>query len=114
MRSGTYSDVDEVSVSDLDRVVASASGQEIDLAVNDLPAGAYAVAGVVTSMRVTDPDQTVPVAIGVRTGGTTYADAVTLPPTSWGLMQKIYNTNPSTSAAWTVSEVNSLQLAVKS
>lgn len=114
MNSGTYLDVDEMTANDLDRVIASASGQEIDLAVGNLPAGAYAVAGVVSSMRVTDPDQTVPIAIGVRTGGTTYTDAVTLPPTSWGLMQKIYNTNPDTSAAWTVSEVNNLQLAVKS
>lgn len=112
--SGTYADVDEITLNDVDKVVLSAAGQEIDVAVTDLPSGAFAVAGVIASARVTDPDQTVPIAVGVRSGGTTYSGSVTLPPTSWGLMQTIYNTNPNTSAPWTVSNVNGLQLVVRS
>ncbi len=111
-----YQCVDEVPPSSTDYVKSSYAMQQDLYNAGDLPAAAYSVeyirsdlwlqkiAGSTTSQiqHAIKPPQ-----------GTTFS-AVKEVATSWTLLKEGYEVNPQTTLAWTVSDVNALEIGMRS
>jgi hypothetical protein len=118
--TGTFADVDETGVGDSDYISSNTANQVETFVVADIAvslAAAHAVEGVVISVRArkgeAGPQNLQAV---LRTNSTDFVSSnyPTLNTVFQGGLQKIWETNPDTAAAWTQSEVNAIEVGVKS
>lgn len=86
-------------------------GTKDSYAMADLGASVSTVYGVVAKLTARKTDAgTRSVAPLLHIGGTDYVGTGQNPGTSYGGFSQVYNTNPATSAAWTVADVNGLEM----
>lgn len=116
--TGAYTDVNETNVNTGTALTTNATGAKQTMAVADmvsLPAG-YSIAAVVVSASAALAASSVPtdVAFMMRSGGTDYNVGQMSLTAGAGakLTQKIQTSDPATSAAWTTSGVNALEVGV--
>lgn len=117
--TGAYTDVDETQVNDSDFISSDTADQVSTYTMSDLAAAldAYDVVAFVGATRslvgVTGPAN---LQIAVRTGGTDYYSSNLSGMTTSFLNghNNIWATNPDTASAWTISEIEGLELGVKS
>lgn len=112
--SGSFADVDETTLNDADAIGSSVVGNESNFALSDLPAGSFSVRAVRVSARASSFGGAAPtsIAVGMRSGGTTSVGAAESPGIAWTPVARIMQTNPITSANFTLAEVDALQSAV--
>lgn len=115
--SGTWQDIDETAASDADLAVSDTASQILSVNCTGMPSGASnlsvrAVKSVVYAARgATGPSK---IDIGLRQSSTNaFASSQTL-DTGYGVFSATWTINPITSAAFTPSEINALQLAYRS
>jgi hypothetical protein len=106
--------VDELPFSSTDYVGASTSGNTDTYALADLPAGVTDIRAVQIcgSIAKSDAGSVTPQLV-MRSGGTDYAGSSLVPSTTYRTELMFRETDPATSAAWTASGVNALQIGVK-
>lgn len=118
--SGTYTDIDDVGYyTDSDYITSGTANQVSTFGLTDLSTAAQALdpLGVIVTGRArkgtTGPQN---LQLGVHSGSTDYfaANEPSLGSSFGNLTPRIWDQNPDTSAAWTVSEIQSLQAGVKS
>jgi hypothetical protein len=108
--------VEEIPYSDTEYVSTNTVDQVDTYALSDLPSAAAVVKCVQVVARARKEGSATPqnIALAVRTtGGDAYSADQAL-QTSFQSHMKIWETNPGTAAAWTVSEVNAMEAGVKS
>ena len=112
---GSYTDIDEGRANETDVVSTTAVDQSAYFDIQDIPAGNYAIQAIKVSAQATR-GTTGPanIQLGVRSAGN-----VTLSPnkpldTCWTKVSETFVTNPTTGVAWTLSEINALQIAARS
>lgn len=116
--TGAYTDVDETTASDIDVMTSATANQVANLNTTGMPTGWSNL--TVTAVKVTASaarGSTGPskLALGVRTNTTdSFPTATTLDTGFSTPVTTYYELNPVTSAAWTTTEIDALQIALKS
>lgn len=107
-----YTTVDELPYSATDYVYGTA-GQTDLYATSDLPAGAGVIYGVQTNAIVKKTDAgTISGRTALKSGASTYYSTSTSVGTTDQVVSRVDQTNPATSATWTSSEVNGIEIGV--
>lgn len=116
--TGTATNVNQASLTDDALYIYSDTANQVQqYKPASLPSGTFSVAAVVTAARAlvgaTGPQN---VAFVSRVGSTDYSSADYAPTTSFGPVQHIQETNPSTSSAWSTADLVSTnyQYGIKS
>ena len=111
-----YACVDEVPYSDTDFISTNVVDEVDTYAMSDLPSEAAVIKCVQVSARARKEGVATPqnLALAVRTTGGDYYSANQALQTEYQSHSKIWEQNPGTAAAWTVSEVNAMEGGVKS
>jgi len=105
-----YQQVDELPASSTDYNASATSGQRDTYSFSDLPGGVSNIYALQTTMYAAKSDATAASAKSVvRTGGTNYYGATQTLTTSFVNYTDIFETNPNTTLAWTVSDVNGVE-----
>lgn len=111
----TVDDTGDLSAGTADYVAAAAAALVDDYAVADLPAGVTAVPVVVALAYATNPDGGVgQLKVGLISGATTSAGAAQSPGATYAYVRTQFETDPATSAAWTVAGVNAAKVRIES
>jgi hypothetical protein len=111
-----YECVDERPPSDSDYVTTDGIGNLDLYTLSDLPGAAYGVKCVQVATRMYKEVSSTPqnVNLAVRTAGSNYFSSDIPVPDSVGVnLYNIWEENPDTLSAWTVSDINSLQAGYK-
>jgi len=109
--ANNYTHVDEAVASDADYVYAEFPGGGRDLYnLSDLSYTSATITSVIVTVRAKKTG-TGTAWTSIRTNSTNYDSAITL-TSDYALHSTTYTTNPNTSVAWTVDEVNALQAGV--
>jgi hypothetical protein len=108
--------VDEVPASDADNVVTNANDQVDLYAAGNLVGTVDSVVCVQVQARAVKEGVATPqnIAIGVRTGATDYFSSDKIIPTAAKSVFNLWAQNPNTVAAWTKTEVDGVEIGIKS
>lgn len=108
--------VDEVPASDADNVVTNTNDQVDLYAAGNLVGTVDSVVCVQVQARAVKEGVATPqnLALGVRTGATDYFSADKVIPTAAKSVFNLWAQNPNTSAAWTKTEVDGVEIGIKS
>lgn len=106
--TGTFSDINEVTLDDSTTNTSDAPGQIQQYKVTGPLSGSYGVVGVVVSVRAQKgflggPTQ---LDLGVRTGGSDYWGSDLTLPVSKQHLETFFMLNPDTGDAWTIAELS--------
>lgn len=115
--TGAYTTVDETGIGDNDyawsATLNAISTFTYPASHADFSSG-YGVRAVIAGMRAVAPaDGSMKLAGVVRTSGTDYASPDVKALTAYGRAQAIWDVNPNTAAAWTVSAASGSQVGMK-
>lgn len=114
--TGSYADVDETAINDADVNYTDTAGVDQQFNVSDLPAGTFAIKAVKIACRACKSEDASidKLALGYNSGGTVAVGADQALTTAWATCESLDNVNPVTGNAWLQSEMNALQLNVRS
>jgi hypothetical protein len=112
--TGAYTAIDDVTLDYSDIIYSTANDQEFQANLTGMPTGDFTVRGVKVAIRAAAGAGGQDAQFGIRTNSTTYLSADLSLTSSWETEEVYYSTNPNTSARFTGSEIDALQLAVKS
>ncbi len=106
--TGAYTDIDEIVLDDADMLTSDTAAQVFNCALTDLLAGTFAIRGVQVTVRAAKGSSgPSTLGIGIKTGGTANTANQAL-DTALLNYKRLMLTNPVTSNAFTVTEVNAL------
>ena len=115
--TGAYTDVDERDANTSDFVESDTAGQVFLANCTTLPAGVTLTplsvqVTALAALGATGPTQ---IDVGIKSGGTeSWGSDIPLGPAYAGCRRFMPTTNPATTAAWTASDIPSLQIGTKS
>lgn len=117
--TGDYTAIDEVTISDSDLITSGTNDQIETFTFGDLSATAQLLApvAVINSMRARNAasgPQNIQSAVRISSTDYFSSDLSGITTSFQNGFQVVYELNPATSAAWTVSEVNALEMGVRS
>ena len=115
--TGTYTDINETTLSDATVNTVNTVGQNQQYALSDLPAGNFAIKAVAINARATAPAGSTAnsVGLGVQTGGGTDTGSTLAPGTGLLTLSRIMATDPTAGGSqWTPTTINGMQLVLKS
>lgn len=110
--NGAYTDISETTNSDATVNYVNTTGQSVQYNVTDLPSGTFAVKAVSIASRMQTSGSNVPtgVKLGLLIGGTEYLDSAHTLSGTPATYERLMTVSPATSAAFSLSEVNAMQL----
>lgn len=112
--TGDYTMIDEAILSDADNIYDGTTGHDFQSNLTDLPAGNFAVKATKIACRAlcgaSGPQH---IGLGYNVGGTVSVGADKALASNWQTVERLDQTNPVNSAAWTASDINSLQLDLR-
>lgn len=112
---GSYTDIDETRANETDVVSTTAVDQSAFFDIQDIPAGNYAVQAIkVTAQATRGITGPANIQLGVRSAGNVSLSPNKPLDTGWTKISETFETNPNTGVAWTLSEINALQIAARS
>lgn len=113
--TGDYDAIDELQVSDSDLMYSNVNDAVAQVNLLPTPAGNFAVKAAVISARCSRGLSSTPtkIALGVKTGGSIDAGSDQSLDAAWATKNRIMETNPVTTNAWTTAELDALQLNLK-
>lgn len=110
-----YACVDETPFNSDTDYVSTATNNLVDTyAFGDVPAGGTVLGVMVNVIARADDASAVSVAPIVKPGSTKHVGTTRLLTQTYLPYYEIFNTNPDTSAAWTINEVNATKFGIKS
>lgn len=115
--TGAYTDIDENTANDTDMVYTDTASQDAQFNLTGMPSGTWTVRTVKLSARMARSSGSTPtkVALGVKTNSSISAGTAQTVSTTWDNYQSaILTTNPVTSNIWQGSEIDALQLNIRS
>ena len=109
-----YQQADEIPPSSADYNGSSTVGQKDTYIVTDLPAAVTTVHGVQVAALMAKSDAGAASAkVVTRVAGTDYAPDTTTLSTTYTETIKLWETSPATSTAWSVAEVNGMEIGME-
>jgi hypothetical protein len=114
--SNGYQDLNETAIDDAAVWYTNATGQDAQVNLTNLPAGTFTVKAVKIEARCarTAGSTAGSIALGVKSGGTIDPGAAQAQQTAWATYERYMAQNPVTANAWQPSDVNALQLNLRS
>ena len=114
--TNTYTSINPTTINDANAIFNNTTGSDFLCNVTDLPSGSFSIMAVkeVARIEVTAGATPTGAKLGIKSGGTINVDAGHTPGAVWTQYERLMSTNPITSAAWTSSDINALQLDVQS
>lgn len=114
--TGAYTVLDDPVVDDADYAYVNTNDQIALYNLVNSPAGSYGVRAVQISARALRSGDSTPgkLALGVKSGGNTSDGSDQSLQPAWMVYQRLMTQNPTTSAAWQQSEIDGLQVQLKS
>lgn len=113
--TGTYADIDEVGIDEADGISTSTADQVSTFGIDDLPAGNLAVRGFkVAGYAARGEVGPSKLDLAVKTNNDTAFSSDLAVDTGWTRLGWIWENNPVTNQAWTIEEINGLEIGVKS
>jgi len=112
--TGAYTAIDETVISDNDFVSTVTADQIFECNVTDMPSGSYTIKAVKSVVRAADLSMALGLQLGIRVGTTIALSSTKTLDIVPSTQEIIYQVNPETSAAFSKSDIDSLQLAYKS
>lgn len=110
--TGAYTDISENVISDATLNFVNTTAQSVQYNVNDLPSGTFAVKSVSIASRMAISGANVPtgVKLGLLISATEYLDSAHTLTSTFTTYERLMTTSPATSAAFSMSEINAMQL----
>lgn len=114
--TGTFSSINPTTINDANVIAVNTTGQDFQANLIDLPAGSFSINAVkvIARTEVTAGSTPTGVKLGVKSGGTVDVGSLNTPGAAFTNLERLMTTNPVTSAAWTQSDVNALQIDLRS
>lgn len=114
--TGTYASINPTTINDANVIAVNTTTQDFQANLIDLPSGSFSVAAVKIAARAELTAGAVPTGLklGVKSSGTVNVGSANTLTTAWVTYERLMLTNPVTAAAWTVSDINALQLDLQS
>lgn len=114
--TNTYTSINPTTINDANAIYNNATGSDFQCNVTDLPSGSFSILAVkeIARIEVTAGATPTGAKIGIKSGGTVNVDSGHTPGASWTQYERLMSTNPVTSAAFTQTEINALQLDIQS
>jgi len=114
--TNTYTNVASVSINDAINVYDNTSGDLFEAKFNSLPSGSFSIPAVIVATRSAQSGTggLTSLSVGVKTNGSVSSPAAVSLLPAFNLVSTLYSTNPVTTSAWTVSDINALQICLKS
>lgn len=111
--TGAYTDIDEVTLSDTDRIYSSTADADFQANLTGMPTGTYSVKAVKVAARAVDGSGSLGMALGVKTGGTVNVGATETCIGYWQTKERLMTINPVSGVAWTPADIEALQLNIR-
>ena len=113
--TGAYTEVDEATISDADVNYTDTADKDQAFNVSNMPTGSFVIGAVKIACRATKSEDASigKIALGYYSGSTAVGDDQSL-TTAWATYESLDLTNPVTGAAFQQSEMNDLQINVRS
>lgn len=113
--SGDQDDIDEAELDDGDFAQHDTVDEVLQTTLSDTPAGTFTVKAAKVSARCSKSAGATPtkIKLGIRSGGTDDHGSAQTTSTSWETFERLMTTNPVTAGNWTTSELDALQLSLK-
>jgi hypothetical protein len=113
--TGTYSNINPISINDSSTISDTNAGDNFQCTMNALPTGTFTVVGVKIAARAIQTGSGLSsISVGVKTNSSISVPSSVSLPTTWSEVETYYSTNPVTATTWTSSDINSLQIDLKS
>jgi hypothetical protein len=114
--TGTFGGINPTTINDASVIAVNTTAQDFEANVIDLPSGSFAVLAVRAAVRaeVTAGSTPTSVKLGVKTGGTINVDAGHALTAAFTTYERLMTTNSVTAAAWLASDMNALQMDLRS
>jgi 2-keto-4-pentenoate hydratase len=108
--------VNETTLSDATMISTNTASQDEQFNVTDMPSGNFSIKAVVVAARATSTATATAtkVALGFNSGGTVAVGTSQTTSTAWTRLTQVFAQNPVTSANWLLSEMNALQVNLRS
>lgn len=114
--AGAYTDVDEITYSDVDVLNTDTNNNETQMNLTGMPTGSYDIEAVKLVARASKTSDATPAkcALGIKSGGTIDNDSGhSLTSEQYNTYERLMATNPVTSSAFTSGEIDALQYNLK-
>jgi hypothetical protein len=114
--TGPYTSVNPVVINDTNTVYTNTAAQDEQFNITDLPAGTFGIQVVKVIARASKASSSTPtqISLGFNNGGTVAVATAHALSSAFGTIEDFFALNPVTSAAWLQSDMNALQLDLRS
>jgi hypothetical protein len=114
--TGVYSTINQTAISDATPNYSNTSNQDQGFNITDMPAGVFSIAAFRAVMRAAKSASPTPaqIAMGFNSGGSVAVGSDQAITTSYATYAQIFTVNPVTGVAFTLAEMNALQLYARS
>jgi hypothetical protein len=114
--TGTFANINPTTINDTSVIAVNTTAQDFEANLIDMPTGSFAIQAVKVAARaeVTAGSTPTSVKLGVKTGGTINVDAGHSLTAAFTTYERLMTTNPVTAAAWLASDMNALQMDLRS
>jgi hypothetical protein len=111
--SGSYADIDDISISDADKLYTSTPDADALVNLTGMPSGNYTPLAVKLNTRFVNEASQYGLQQGVKTNGSIYLSDTQQSLKYWGNKEVMFHTNPITGLPWTSAEIEALQFAYR-
>ena len=113
--TGAYTDIDENGINDADLLLTTTADNNFLCHLTNTPSGSFSVKAVKVAARsITDGSGIGSLSVGVKTNSADNTPAAESLSTLWTTKETFYMTNPVTLIDWTTTDLNNLQIKLKS
>jgi len=112
--TGSYTDIDETLMSDADVIYTQSAEDNFQCNLTNTPTGTFKVKAARVVVSATDAAAAFSLKVGVKTNSAVHLGSPHSLPAVWKAVEKIYQNNPETSSEFTSTEIDNLQLAIRS
>jgi hypothetical protein len=113
--SGTYTNINPAAINDASVISSATTAQDFEANLLDLPTGSFSIPAVkIVARSVTNPSGLATMKVGVFTNSSISVPAASTMQLYWFPFETYYATNPVTAVPWTMSDINALQINLRS
>ena len=112
--TGSYSNINPLTINDATNITDNTNNDVFECKMNSLPSTGVTILGVKIGARATTAGGgETSIALGVKTNSSISVPSATTQTAAWSTTETFYSTNPVTTNPWAPSEINALQINMK-
>ena len=111
--TGAYTDIDEVTLSDSDKIYSSTADADFQANLTGMPTGTFSVKAVKVAARCVDGSGSKGIALGIKSGGTVNVGDTETCAGYWQTKERLMTVNPVTGVSFTPEDIEALQVNLR-